>query len=203
MPVMDIGIMRVSMFQPRVLVAMSMRFARRILGRMYVLVVLVVMVEMFVFHRLMDVLVFVSLGDVEPHANEHENTRDAERPIEAALSDCEGKRGACKRSGGEIGSCASCAEMTERPNEKNEAYTITEKTDGRHGEGKADGWQFRAGSECEAGIYSASGETLPHGDLRRIAAGNFAREVVVNSPAKTGSGDEQRAVGESKPAFLR
>jgi hypothetical protein len=161
------------------------------------------MVEMFVFHRLMDVLVFVSLGDVEPHADEHENARDAERPIEAALSDCEGKHGTCKRGGGEIGSCASRAEMTERPNEKNEAYAVTEKTDGGHGEGDAHGGQFRAGSKCEAGIYGASGETLPHGDLRRIAAGYFAREVVINSPAKTGSGDEQRAVGERKPTFLR
>ena len=33
------------------------------------LVVLVVVVEMFVFQRLMDVLVFVSLGDVQPDAD--------------------------------------------------------------------------------------------------------------------------------------
>jgi hypothetical protein len=52
------------MYQTRVSVAMGMRFARRIVGRMLVLVVLVVVMEMFVFQRLMDVLVFVSLGDV-------------------------------------------------------------------------------------------------------------------------------------------
>jgi hypothetical protein len=51
----------------------------------------------------MDVLVFVSLGDVQPNADEHENARSAERSIEAALSDCEGERDACKRDGGEIG----------------------------------------------------------------------------------------------------
>ena len=82
---------------------MGMRFARRIARRVLVLVVLIVVVEMFVFQRLMDVLVFVSLGDVQPDADEHENARSAERPIEAALSDCEGERGACKRGGGEIG----------------------------------------------------------------------------------------------------
>jgi hypothetical protein len=64
MPVMDVGIMRMRMYQTRVSVAMGMRFARRIVGRMLVLVVLVVVMEMFVFQRLMDVLVFVSLGDV-------------------------------------------------------------------------------------------------------------------------------------------
>ena len=155
------------------------------------------------FQRLMDVLVFVSLGDVQPDAEEHENARSAERPIEAALSDCESERGACKRGGGEIGSCASRAKMTERPNEKNEAYAVTEKTDGRHGEDNAHGRQFRAGGKREAGIYGASGETLPHGDLRRITAGDFAREVAINSPAKAGSGYEQRAHGESKPTVLR
>jgi hypothetical protein len=60
--------------------------------------------------------------------------------------------------------------MTERPNEKNE-YAVTEKTDGRHGEDNAHGRQFRAGGEREASIYSASSQTLPHGDLRRITCG--------------------------------
>jgi E1-E2 ATPase len=51
------AIVWVGMCQPRVSVPMGMRFAWRVL----VLVVLVVVVEMFVFQRLMDVLVFVSL----------------------------------------------------------------------------------------------------------------------------------------------
>jgi hypothetical protein len=100
---------------------MGMGFARRIVRRMRVLVVFVMIVEMLVFQRLMNMLVFVSLGDVQPHADEHENARSAERPIEAPLSNQEGERGACKRGRGEIGSCASRAEMTERTNEKNEA----------------------------------------------------------------------------------
>ena len=182
---------------------MSMRFARRIDGRVLVLVVLVVVVEMFVFQRLMNMLVFVSLCDVQPHADEHENARGAERPIEAALANSKGERGAGKRSGGEIGSCASRAEMTERSNEKNEAYAVAKKTNGGHCEDNAHGRHFCASGEREAGIYGASGETLPHGDLRRITAGDFAREIVINSPTKAGGGDEERALGESKPTFLR
>ena len=94
---MDVRVMWLGMSQPRVSVPMGMRFARRIAWRVLVLVVLVVVVEMFAFQRLMDVLVFVSLGDVQPDADEHENARGTERPIEAALSDCESERGACKR----------------------------------------------------------------------------------------------------------
>ena len=69
MPVMNVWVMRMRMYQTRVLVATGMRFARRIAWRVLVLVVLVVVVEMCLFQRLMDVLVFVSLGDVQPDAD--------------------------------------------------------------------------------------------------------------------------------------
>ena len=182
---------------------MGMRFARSIVRRMCVLVVFVVIVEMLVFQRLMNMLVFVSLCDVQPDAEEHENARRAERPIKAALANSKGERGARKRGGGEIGSCSSRAEMTERMNEKNEAYTVAKKADGGDCEDNAHGRHFCASGERESGIYGASGETLPHGDLRRITAGDFAREIVINSPTKAGGGDEERALGESKPTFLR
>ena len=132
MPVMDIGVVWMRMYQTRVLVTMGMRFARRIVGRMRMLMMLVMVMEMFVFQRVVDVLVFVLLGHMQPNAYEHENARGAECPIELALSDCEGEGGTCKRRGREIGSCASCTEVTERANEKSEADSITEKTNNRH-----------------------------------------------------------------------
>ena len=168
--VMHVGIVRVRVFQSRVLMAVSVGLARRIARRMLVLVVLIVIMEMFVFHWLMNMLMFMSFADVKPNSDQHEDPRSAERPIEPALSNCEGERGACKRGGGEIGSGASCAEMTEGANEKNETDAIAQKTDGGHGEGDAQPRQFRASDESEADIYRASSKTLPHGDLRRIAA---------------------------------
>jgi hypothetical protein len=64
MPMVEVGMMRMRMYQMRVLVAMGMRFSRRIVGRMPVLMMLVVVVEMFVFQRLMNMQVFVALSDV-------------------------------------------------------------------------------------------------------------------------------------------
>jgi hypothetical protein len=61
---MDIGVVRVAMRKPRMSVPVSMRFAGRIRRRVFVLVVLVMVVEMFVFQRLMKMQVFVSFGDV-------------------------------------------------------------------------------------------------------------------------------------------
>jgi len=66
--VMDIGIMRMFVCQPPVLMAVSVGFAGRIKQRVLVLVMLVMIVEMFVFLRLMNMWVFVSLGDVQPDA---------------------------------------------------------------------------------------------------------------------------------------
>ena len=117
------------------------------------------MVKMLVFHRIVDMLVFVSLGDVQPDADKHENARSAERPIEAPLSNCESQRSACKGGGGEIGSCSSRAQISECPNEKNEAYAVAKKTDSRQAEGDANSRQFGADGKREAGIHGAGSET--------------------------------------------
>ena len=64
MPVMNVRVMRVAMFNRRVPMPVSMRFAKRIGGRVLVLVVLVMVVEMFVLQRLMNMHVFMVLSDV-------------------------------------------------------------------------------------------------------------------------------------------
>jgi hypothetical protein len=91
--------------------------------------VLVVIVEMFVFLRFMNMLVFVSLADVQPNAREHEGARNAKDPIETTFSEGKGERSARERCGGEIGPGSRCTEMAERLNEKDEADAISEETD--------------------------------------------------------------------------
>ena len=61
---MDIRVVRVAMRRQRMSVPMSMRFAWRIGPRVLVLMVLVMVVEMLVLQRLMNMQVFVSLKDV-------------------------------------------------------------------------------------------------------------------------------------------
>ena len=64
----DVWVVRMGVDQPLVLVAMSMRFAGRVVGRMFVLVMLVMNVKMSVFQRLVNMTVFVPFGNVEPDA---------------------------------------------------------------------------------------------------------------------------------------
>jgi hypothetical protein len=73
--------------------------------------------------------------------------------------------------------------MTERLHEKNETDTIAKETDGRHPKDDVNCWELRADGESQSSVDDTSGKTLPHRDLRRVAAGDFAGEVVVNSPA--------------------
>jgi len=64
--VIDVGVVRMGVDQPLVLVAMSMRFTGRIVGRMFVLVMLVMNVKVVVFQRLVNMRVFMPFGSVEP-----------------------------------------------------------------------------------------------------------------------------------------
>ena len=111
--VMDVRVVRVGMREPCVLMAVGVRFACKIAGRVFVLVVLVVIVKVLVLHRLVNVPMFVAFGNVQPDAYEHENARSAERPIEPTLTEGEGERRARERRNGKIGPGSRCAEMTE------------------------------------------------------------------------------------------
>ena len=87
MAVMRVGKMRVDMFHRVMVVTMRMLLARRqgeprLIG-VFVLMVLIVRVVMFVIHGLVDMGVFVLLGQVQPYANAHQqpgrNESDRER----------------------------------------------------------------------------------------------------------------------------
>ena len=62
----NIGVVRMGVDQPLVLVAMSMRFAMRVVRRMFVLVMIVMNVKVVVFQRLVKMWVFMPFGGVEP-----------------------------------------------------------------------------------------------------------------------------------------
>lgn len=64
-PVMQIGVVSVTVDHAAMLVAVGVRLAGRIVGGMDVLMVRVVQVGVFVLQRLMDVLVLVSLDEVQ------------------------------------------------------------------------------------------------------------------------------------------
>ena len=67
--------------QPRMRMTMTMRLARRVVGRVHMLVMLVVPVPMLVLHRLMDVQVLMLLGQMNHHARRHQRGSHEEAQI--------------------------------------------------------------------------------------------------------------------------
>ena len=64
-PVVNVRVVRVRVSQVLVPVRMTVRLSRRVVGGVFVLVVFVVNVTVFVFHRLVMMFVFVTLGHFE------------------------------------------------------------------------------------------------------------------------------------------
>ena len=75
MPMVNVGVVCVRMFQPLVPVRMRVGFAGGIVERVLVLMMFVVSVFVLVRQRLMDMLVCVSFCDVQPDSDSHEKTR--------------------------------------------------------------------------------------------------------------------------------
>ena len=69
MLVVDVGVVRMGVEQPLVLVAMSMRFAGRVVRSMFVRVMRVMNVRVVVFQCLMNMRVFVPFSGVEPDSH--------------------------------------------------------------------------------------------------------------------------------------
>lgn len=79
--VVDIRVMGVGVFHPRMLVAMRVGLSDGIVRRVRVLVMFVVDVQMLVLHRLVNMGVFMPFAYVQPNANQHEQAGGAEGPV--------------------------------------------------------------------------------------------------------------------------
>jgi hypothetical protein len=75
MPVVCIRHVRVVVYERRVPVAVTVRFARGVIVPMVVLVVFIVHVEVFVVELVVGVLVAVPFAEQEPHASGHHEHR--------------------------------------------------------------------------------------------------------------------------------
>lgn len=78
MLVVDVGIVRMTMYQRRVDVLMRVRFAPVPGEAVQVLVVLVVHVAVGMRHRLVAMQVFMEFGQVQPYARPHQSRRQPE-----------------------------------------------------------------------------------------------------------------------------
>ena len=91
--------MRMRVTQSPVLVDMGMRLAGRVHGAVLVLVMVVVDMRMGMGQRRMDVLMLVTLGQVQPDAGRHQRARDGELRGHR-LAECDDRNGAAQKRRG-------------------------------------------------------------------------------------------------------
>ena len=140
MMVMHVRHVRMRVAQPAVSMEMRMRFARRIRRLVRMTVMLVMDVRMGVRSDLVNVLVFVMLGDVQPNANGHQNSRDDKLDGERFAQSHNGRgtadeRGCCKIRSGPRG-----PKMSKSKNEQSEAHAVSEKSDDPGDNGGGEAW---------------------------------------------------------------
>ena len=71
MTMVNIGIVGMRVDEPLMSMTMAVRFARRIIGRMHMLMMLIVHMGVRVLQLFVNVFVLVSLGEMQPHAYSH------------------------------------------------------------------------------------------------------------------------------------
>lgn len=116
-PVMNVGVVGVRMNQWRVSVRVAVGFAEWIDRGVGVLVMFVVGVQMVVLHRFMLVLVLVTLGQMQPHAQRHENCGETETEGEPVAQEQNRNGRADERRDGKICAASSRPNVPERENE--------------------------------------------------------------------------------------
>ncbi len=102
-PVMQVGIMCMTVDHGSVPMAMAVRFARRKAWRMVMLVMTVVDVAMVMLERFMRMLMAVRFGQVQPESDRHQNSGNDERRGDRFAEHCHGEERADERRGREIG----------------------------------------------------------------------------------------------------
>src|SRR5262249_60176553 len=95
--------------------------------RVAVLMMEVVLVQVFVLERLVDVLVFVVLGDVQPHAGRHEDRPRDEPPVDGIAEQRNGAERPAERRRREEGAGPRGPELARRPHEPDQAPAETDK----------------------------------------------------------------------------
>lgn len=88
MRVMHVRDMRMLVLQPLMPMDVGMRLPPWIAGRVHMLMVFIMHVGMRVLHRLMNMLVLVMLGQVQPHTDTHQKSCPDQLPGHRLAQKC-------------------------------------------------------------------------------------------------------------------
>lgn len=197
-PMMKVGVVHVRVAKSHVGVPVRVWFAARYPRLVGVLVVLVVPVEVFVLHWLMDMFVLVVLAHVEPHAEAHEGAADHHTSGQRLSQRCKRCDGSEERSRREVRAGPGGAEVAERAHEEDETDSVAKEANRRGGDDRSELWHPRTARHRDRQVNGSGGPTLERCDEHGIAGRDLARQVVVHRPRQARSAHEHRTPLESE-----
>lgn len=117
MPMMKVRVVRVMVLERRVRMTVGVNVSGRHASRMFMLVVLVVKVSVLVGKGLMDVVVAVLFGDMQPDAETHERAANRECQSQRLTQDHDRRDGPDERRRREVGARSARSEVPKRSDE--------------------------------------------------------------------------------------
>ena len=95
----QVRVVRMRVHQSTVTVPVRVGLAGRVCRRVLMPMMRVMHVPVLVLERLVDVLVLMTLGEMQPHANGHEDARGSQLPSDRLREEDEREHGADERRG--------------------------------------------------------------------------------------------------------
>ena len=123
-------------------VLVGVRLIRGVARPVLVLMVLVMQVPVRVAHRLMDMLVLVALGEVQPEPQRHGGGRGQEPARHRLPEEQQADGGAHERRQSEVGARACGPQVPHREDIQSQAHAVPHQT---YGEGRRDPWSHHHG----------------------------------------------------------
>ena len=127
-PMMQVGIMRVTVYERFVPVPMAMGLAGRILRPVRMLMVLVMRVTMLMRHRFVSMLMLVAFREMQPQTDSHQASCRNKAKRQRLFKEREREQCANKGREREISTCARRTEIPQPQHVKCKAHAITEET---------------------------------------------------------------------------
>ena len=138
-----------------VAIRMAVRFARRIIRLVGVLMVLVMDVQVLVLERFVNVFVLVALDEMQVEADRHEGCRHNQLPGHRLGEEGERQEGPDERGGRKVGAGPGRAEVAQREHEEDQADAVAQEADcagpcDKAGAGKARGSTWKPPTAASA-----------------------------------------------------
>ena len=148
---------------------------------------------MRVHHRLVNMFMFMALGEMQPNTQAHQSASHKQLNGNGLSESHDSNYRTKEWCGRKISAGTRRTKMPKRDYEKSEAYPVAKKTDDARKQNIKRTRQRASGRESERDTDGSGNEALEFDNLQGIGQRNFSRQIVVEAPHDAGADDGEGA----------